>query len=287
MGSDLWQSLERLLHRGLRQLPITVVSDIGARLAWVKLRVIDPGVARKARVNLRRHLPQASHREIERQVWRFVANVGRLMAEFVILHRVDPAKHMQFVGAAEARADIGQVPTIALCLHLGNWEVLAAGLKSIGIAVASVAEVPTKALHREVATATRAGLDVEILSPDRDGLLRVMAILKAKGVVAFFADEKRDGNMMAPLFGRPTHTHGNLALAARLARHTKAQLIIAYCERIEKAQFRLNFHPPIRLDGRQGDTHADVAYLNSLIEPIILQHLDQWYYLDDAIEPIA
>ena len=115
---------------------------------------------------------------------------------------------MQFVAAAEARSDIGQVPTIALCLHLGNWEVLAAGLKSIGIAVASVAEVPTKARHREVATATRAGIDVEVLAPDLGGLLRVMTILKAKGVVALFADEKRDGSMMAPLFGRPTHIQG-------------------------------------------------------------------------------
>lgn len=284
---DTWQSFERLLYRGLRRLPIAAVSDIGARLAWLKICVIDPGVARKARINLRRHLPKASEREIERQVWRFVASVGRLMAEFAILHRFTPAKHMQFVGADEARAHVGQVPTIALCLHLGNWEVLAVGLKSIGIPVASVAEVPTKALHREVATATRAGLNVEVLPPDRSGLLRVMTILKAKGVVALFADEKRDGNMMAPLFGRPTHTQGNLALAARLARHTNAQLIIAYCERIGKTQFRLHFHRPIRLDGLKGDAHTDVAYLNTLIEPIILRHLDQWYYLDDAIETIA
>lgn len=287
MAQDLWQSFERLLHRGLRRLPVAVVSDIGARLAWLKIRVIDPDVARKARANLRRHLPQASDREIERHVWRFVANVGRLMAEFTVLHRFDPARHMEFVGADEARADVGQVPTIALCLHLGNWEVLAAGLKSIGIPVASVAEVPTKELHREVATATRKDLDVEILTPDRSGLLRVMSILKAKGVIALFADEKRSGNMMAPLFGRPTHVQGNLALAARLARHTNAQLIIAYCERIDTTRFRLNFHRPIRLNAVVGDAHADVAYLNDLIEPIVRRHLDQWYYLDDAIEPIA
>lgn len=287
MALDLGQGLERLLHRGLRRLPIAVVSDLGACLAWLKIRLIDPDVARKARHNLKRHCPGASDGEIEGIVWRFVANVGRLMAEFSVLHRFVPMRHMEFVGADEARVDVGRVPTIALCLHLGNWEVLAGGLKSIGIPVASVAEVPAKALHREVATSTRKGLDVEVLTPDRSGLLRVMTILKANGVVALFADEKRNGNMMGPLFDRPTHVQGNLAMAARLARHTSAQIIVAYCERIHKTRFRLHFGKPIRLDASEGTPHADVAYLNSLIEPIILRHLDQWYYLDDAIEPIG
>lgn len=287
MAQDLGQGLERLLHRGLRRLPIAVVSDLGARLAWLKIRFIDPDVARKARRNLRRHLPGASDGEIEGIVWRFVANVGRLMAEFSVLHRFVPARHMEFVGAEEARAEIGQVPTIALCLHLGNWEVLAAGLKSIGIPIASVAEIPLRAVHSEIAAETRAGLDVRVLTPDRNGLLKIMSILKANGVVALFADDKRNGNMMGPLFGRPAHLEGNLAMAARLARHTGAQLIVAYSERIGKNRFRLHFCRPVRLDAGSGDPHADVAHLNSLIEPIILRHLDQWYYLDDAIEPIG
>lgn len=287
MALDLGQGLERLLHSCLRWLPIAVVSDLGARLAWLKIRFIDPDVARKARRNLRRHFPGASDGEIEGIVWRFVANVGRLMAEFSVLHRFVPMRHMEFVGAAEARAEIGQVPTIAICLHLGNWEVLAAGLKSIGIPIASVAEIPTRAVHREIAAQTRSGLDVRVLTPDRNGLLRIMSILKANGVVALFADEKRNGNMMGPLFGRPAHLEGNLAMAARLARHTGAQMIVAYSERIGKTRFRLHFCRPIRLEAPAGDPHADVAYLNSLIEPIILRHLDQWYYLDDAIEPVG
>lgn len=286
MALDFGQGLERLLHRGLRRLPLSVVSDLGARLAWLKIRFIDPNVARKARHNLKGHRPEASEGDIEVSVWQFVANVGRLMAEFSVLHRFDPAQHMEFVGVDQARVQVGQVPTIALCLHLGNWEVLAAGLKSIGIPIASVAEIPNRAVHRKVAAETRAGLNVRVLTPDRSGLMHVMSILKANGVVALFGDEKRNGNMMGPLFGRPAHLEGNLAMAAKLARHTGAQLIVAYSERVGKTRFRLHFGRPTRLDARTGDPHADVAYLNSLIEPIILRHLDQWYYLDDAIEPI-
>jgi KDO2-lipid IV(A) lauroyltransferase len=41
------------------------------------------------------------------------------------------------------------------------------------------------------------------------------------------------------------------------------------------------------MDPAQTDPLADVAYLNGRIEPAILRHLDQWYYLDDSIGPIA
>lgn len=287
MSLGLLPNLERLLHHWMRRLPMGVVSDLGARLAWMKIRFVAPDVAQKARRNLRWHLPQSPDSDIEDLVWRFVSNVGRLMAEFSIVHRFDPAKHIEFVGVHEAKADVGRIPTIALCLHLANWEIIASGMKSIGVPIASVAELPASAVHREIATKVRMAQNVRLLTPDLDGLLRVMSILKANGVVAMFGDDKRNSNMMGPLFGRPAHLKGNLAMAARLARRTGAQIIVAYCVRIGKIRFRLHFSKPIRLNCGECDPHADVDYLNSLIEPIILQHLDQWYYLDDAIEPIV
>ena len=211
------QALERVLHRALRRLPIPLVSDIGARLAWLKIRLIDPKVARKARDNIRRHFPDMPAAEVERLVWRFVDNVGRLMAEFSIVHRFAESGRLEFVGAEAARAQVGKVPTIALCLHLGNWEVLASAMQMIGVPVASISEVPENAAHRDIADATRSGFDVKVLPPDRNGALRALSILKGNGVLALFPDEKRGGTMMAPLFGRPPHAKGNLALAAKLA----------------------------------------------------------------------
>ncbi|SDG73260.1 lysophospholipid acyltransferase family protein [Bosea robiniae] len=281
------QALERVLHRSLRRLPIPLVSDIGARLAWLKIRLIDPKVAWKARDNIRRHFPDMPAAEVERLVWRFVDNVGRLMAEFSIVHRFAESGRLEFVGAEAARAQVGKVPTIALCLHLGNWEVLASAMQMIGVPVASISEVPENAAHRDIADATRSGFDVKVLPPDRNGALRALSILKGNGVLALFPDEKRGGTMMAPLFGRPPHAKGNLALAAKLARRTGAQLVVVYCERLEGVRFRLHFEGPFHMDAGPSDPLADVAFLNSRIEPAILRHLDQWYYLDDSIGPIA
>ncbi len=281
------QTLERVLHHAMRRLPIAFVSNLGARLAWLKIRFIDPAVARKARANIRQHFPAMAETEVEKLVWRFVDNVGRLMAEFSIVHRLTSSERMELVGIEAPRANLGKIPTIALCLHLGNWEVMAAAMQKIGVSIASISEVPENAAHRDIADATRSGFDVTVLPPDRMSALRALSILRENGVLALFPDEKRDGTMMAPLFGRLPHLKGNLALAAKLARRTGAQLVVVYCERVEGVRFRLHFEEPFFMDPDSDDALADVAFINSRIEPIILRHLAQWYYLDDSIGPIA
>lgn len=281
------QTLERVLHHAMRRLPIAFVSNLGARLAWLKIRFIDPDVARKARANIRRHFPAMPAAEVERLVWRFVDNVGRLMAEFSIVHRLASPRRMELVGIEAPRANLGRIPTIALCLHLGNWELVAAAMQKIGVPITSISEIPENAAHRDIAGATRSSFDVQVLPPDRMSALRALAILKDNGVLALFPDEKRGGTMMAPLFGRPPHLNGNLAMAAKLARRTGAQLVVVYCERLENVRFRLHFEEPFFMDSGSDDALADVAVINSRIEPIILRHLAQWYYLDDAFGPIG
>ncbi len=281
------QAIERAMHRLLRHLPVPLVSDIGARLAWLKIRFIDPGVAHRARGNLRRLFPELSEAELEKKVWRFVGHLGRLLAEFSVMHRLGSPEHIELVGYEAARTNVGKMPTIALCLHLGNWEVVASALQMVGIPLASISEVPENDAHRDIAEETRARQGVDVLSPDRNGLRRALSLLNRNEVVAIFPDEKRAGVMMAPLFGRPPHAKGNLALVAKLARHTGAQLVIGYCERLEKGRFRIHYSLPFQMEGTNNDVLADVAFLNSRIEPLILQHVEQWYYLDDPIEPIS
>jgi KDO2-lipid IV(A) lauroyltransferase len=89
---------------------------------------------------------------------------------------------------------------------------------------------------------------------------------------------------MAPLFGRAPHTDGNLSIAARLARKARAPIVICYAPRDPDGRFRVTFLPPVYLASEPLDLLADVAALNALIEPLILAHLEQWFFLDDALE---
>jgi KDO2-lipid IV(A) lauroyltransferase len=108
--------------------------------------------------------------------------------------------------------------------------------------------------------------------------------LKEGRVVAVFGDEGREGRLMAPFFGRPPHVAGNLAVAARLARATDAVIVVNHVLRLPGNRFRVVFHPPRRLPPGRRDLLADVVELNGWIEPIIRENLDQWFFLDDAVD---
>ncbi len=75
-----------------------------------------------------------------------------------------------------------------------------------------------------------------------------------------------------------------MAYVARLAAQTGAEIIPAYCVRLDdSAHFRVHFLPPVQLarEGAPGELMNNVAAINAIIEPIIRAHLDQWFYALD------
>jgi KDO2-lipid IV(A) lauroyltransferase len=108
-------------------------------------------------------------------------------------------------------------------------------------------------------------------------------------MVMIFADEL-DEVVRAPLFGRAPSIPGNLSYAARLARRSGAPVIPAYVLRGEGARLKAVFGPPVHLPEGGDDPQGlvrDAMLLNQVIEPIVMAHLDQWYFLDDRLDEIA
>jgi KDO2-lipid IV(A) lauroyltransferase len=281
---DLW---ERSLHALLKHAPIEAASAIGSLLTRVNVRFFRKEISAGARRNLAIHYPEWTPAQVEAGVWRFLDNVGRLMGEFSVLHRLAREKRLTFSGFEPIQAIQGKEPLLAIALHTGNWEAMGAGLQHLGIKTATFYMPPASAAQRQIAIETRERLGFQLLSPDQKGLRDAIGILRANGNVIIFGDEARDGRAMAPLFGRPPHEHGNLAIAARLARKMNCRLAVSHVERLPDCHFRLHITAPFHLpDGVDRTLLGDVAFLNAQIEPIILKHLDSWYFLDDRIDPL-
>jgi KDO2-lipid IV(A) lauroyltransferase len=284
----LQETWEYSIHSLLKVTPIEWASAVGSFLARTNVRYFRKEVAVGARRNLAIHLPGLSEAEIEVRVQRFLDNVGRMMGEFSILHRLQAEGRLEFDGFDAVLAVNGQEPLLAIALHTGNWETVGPGLQHLGIKAATFYEPPESPAQRRIAIETRERLGFRLLSPDQRGLRDAISILKANGNVIIFGDEARGGRTMAPLFGRPPHERGNLAIAARLARKLKCRLVVSHVERLPQCHFRLHITPPFSLPDDPARTLLDdVAFLNAKIEPIILRHLDSWYFLDDSIEPLG
>jgi KDO2-lipid IV(A) lauroyltransferase len=123
---------------------------------------------------------------------------------------------------------------------------------------------------------------LRFLTQDHGGIRAAYREVKEGGLLSIFVDEAREGKLMAPLFGRPPHGEGNLAIAAKLARRSGCSIVLAYVTRLPQQRFRVTISDVIEMPKESKGLLEDVAFLNSVIEPVILEHLEQWFWLDDS-----
>ncbi|HRE19869.1 MAG TPA: hypothetical protein PKW21_02395, partial [Rhabdaerophilum sp.] len=223
--------LQVLSHKLMGILPTDWSSALGARVVRQNVMANRPRIIENARRNLRHHKPDASEAEIEAMIGEFLDGVGRLMAEFAVMHRFVPEGRLEARGLDAFKEIAGTRPVIAFGLHTGNWETFGPMFQASGIPLASFYAPPSNRFERKIAENSRARFGVELLSPDARGARDGLRLLRQNRVVMIFPDEARDGVVMGPLFGRPPHDRGNLAVAARLARHSGADFVICHSRR--------------------------------------------------------
>lgn len=281
--------MSALLHALMRRLPSDWASALGSFVVRKSVPYTRPGIMPNAKANLKRHRPDASEAELDAMVQTFLDGVGRVMGEYAVMARFVEEGRFEVSGLQAFREIAEREPIIAFGLHTGNWETFGPLFQHAGIPLASFYAPPEDPFERHVAESSRATFGVELLSPDASGAREGLRRLREKRVVMIFPDEVRNGQLMAPLFGRAPHAKGNLAIAARLARHAGARFVICHSERVAPCRFHLDISAPFALPDVMGgpDLLADVAFLNARIEPIIARNIPRWYFLDDSLEALA
>jgi KDO2-lipid IV(A) lauroyltransferase len=160
--------------------------------------------------------------------------------------------------------------------------VLLEGVRALGMSVACAPVAWESRGQTWIINDMRRRAGMRFLRQDRGGIRAAYEELKTGGLLAVFVDEARDNRLMAPLFVRPPHAEGNLAIAAKLARRTGCNIVLWHVTRLPEGRFRVNFSDGIALPESPSGVLDDVAFLNAIIEPVVLDHLDQWFWLDDA-----
>eukprot|EP00913_Durusdinium_trenchii_P021320 g20033.t1 len=212
---------------------------------------------------------------------------GRIMTEFSAINRL--LSHPERITLHDFDRLVGSVrsgPVIIVGMHLGNWEIGPTILHAEGIRPYANYIPPKGRAKAWISARVRRRGGLNFLPPGAEGIRPAVKVLKQGGVISMFCDEGVAGKIRGPLFGRPPHLEGNLAVAVRLARMTGATICPWYNIRGEGLRFDAYFLPPIILppEDRPGARIAeDIGMLNAAIEPVVLAHLDQWYFLDNAL----
>lgn len=281
---NLKNLLDLAVHFGLKAVPASLCSAAGARLGTFVIPRWHPSSVKKTQKNLKRLLPGATEEERDQVLKQSWQNQGRIMTEFSIIGRL--ARRAVWHDLHHFTEAYARGPVIVVCMHLGNWEIFAPKLVELGLAPSANYTPPAGRARAWIARRVRRKLGYGLLPPGKDGVRPALNILKEGGSISVFCDEGFAGKIRGPFFDRPPHLEGNLAVVVRLARLTQATICPCYALRSNGTSFEGFTLEPIVLppEDKPGERLMDdVVLLNSVIEPVIRAHLDQWYFLDNAL----
>jgi KDO2-lipid IV(A) lauroyltransferase len=263
-----------------RCFPIDTVSDFGG---WL-LRRLGPltSAHRVAATNLRIAFPEADDVELARLLDAQWQEFGRYVAEFLVLDRIAAQpERVEIEGEERLRALSGPAgPAVLISGHFSNFEIMAMAFVRAGVKC----QVTYRALNnpyldRKVVE-TRRSYGVSMFAPK--GLQGARELFRAIGrgeSASFLNDQKFNGGVAAPLFGRPAMT----AIGpSTYALHFGIPMLPMSVQRTGKARFKVIAHEPFRLadtGDRDADIEAGVRRINAFMEARIRERPTEWFWV--------
>ena len=265
----------------LRIIPLDSCSNLGA---WL-FRTLGPltGAHRVAERNLRLVFPEDSDTEINQKLAAQWAELGRSTLEWLMIDRIvaDPSR-LEIVGGDRlaAIAD-GGGPVVFVSGHFSNFELMPAAIVKAGIPC----QVTYRAMNNPYVDArvrkNRFRYGVRLFAPKGlDGARDLLRGLARGESVALMNDQKFNGGIAAPFFGKIAHTApGPATFALRFGIPIQPMSV----QRIgDSARFKIIVHDPIHLEDtgeRNADIEAGVRRINAFMEARIRAHPTDWFWV--------
>lgn len=219
-GREIRQSIEYAAVRGALSLAARAPLDAGRRVGAAF------GRAAFDLARLRRDTSVAnaaaslgvSKREATKIARASYANLGRCLMEyaaFARLTRAEVVDLVEFEGLENARRVVdGGKGGIVVAAHLGNWELLGAGLAANGLPIHFLVGQQTNARVDDVMNDLRRRQNIGIISRSI-ALRKVMQALADNQIVCILTDQDaRKGGVVVDFLGRPASTVRGPALFA-------------------------------------------------------------------------
>jgi KDO2-lipid IV(A) lauroyltransferase len=283
LGQDLVWRLEALgfdlLGLMFRLMPVDTASSLGGAV----LKRLGPltGAHKTAERNLRIAFPDLDADARRRLLVAQWENLGRLTAEFQLMHKLTPdAGRVEIVGGERLRAVAASgKPAILVSGHFSNWEVMAAVIVHLGVKCQVTYRAANNPYIDRRIIETRRSYGVTLMAPKGgDGSREVLTAMAQGEAVAFLNDQKFNQGVVAPFFGVPATTAPG---PTRLALRFDCPMIPMSVERLTGARFRVTIWDSIA-PPKTGDRTADIAQgvrnMNAFVEDRVREHPQEWFW---------
>jgi KDO2-lipid IV(A) lauroyltransferase len=276
-GAGAW-----LLFGLFRLLPVDAASAVGGFLA----RSIGPrlGATKRARLNLRRAMPELSDEEIERAVRGMWDNLGRVVAEYPHLDAFEVYKPQ---GRIKVEGIVDEIRNnrspeqryIFFSGHFGNWEIATLAATQAGFKVAEIYRAVNNPIVDRLISGARHRIGAVLLPKGPAAARGIIAAMQEGRHLCMLVDQKMNDGIAVPFFGRDAMTAPALA---RVALRFNCIVVPVRVERTKGAHFRLVADPALPLPNTgnaQADTLALMSAVNAALEGWIRARPDQWFWL--------
>ena len=264
------------------------------RLFWFCIRPLSPMTASKLgyklycrlgpRMKKSRHvipnlgiafpeMTQNRRQEISQEIW---GNFGAVMAEYPHLTSIvgkgsGPGVEVMIHEMARPVLE-GKQPAIYVTAHLGNWELCALLITSMGIPLSVVYSPQKNPFLDRMIQAERESLGCRFITKDK-AVRQLIRELRAGRSVGLLPDQRIDNGDPVPYFGVDAMT---TTTPAWLAIRMECPLIPVQVKRIGAAKFRVIFHAPIDTCKNIGDRQQRVFEVTKMVNHCF----EQWIHDD-------
>ncbi|HWW19783.1 MAG TPA: hypothetical protein VNZ06_03175, partial [Steroidobacteraceae bacterium] len=268
-GMSAAERRDLALYRVMHSLPIPVASRLGAALAQRMGRRAYPNADARVAAGIGHLRPDlaVNPATLAATQVRFWAHVGRIYAEYCLLHKMVPRGRVDIDDRSTFQAVLADGrPVIVPFVHLGNWETCGSvlSLNAPGRVCALSNPMPPNRVQAQIAVMQHARLPGKVVTFDANVWRRALEHLEQPGGILFIAiDEVMEGRVSIPCFGRPLDAESNVHKIVRIAARTGAIILPLYSERLEGARFctrilqPLEFRKQGRLEPEEQRSHVE------------------------------
>jgi len=228
---------------------------------------------------------EKSERELLGIARRNFQNLGKGLIEILNLHHLSEEKIKALVSIEgeeylEKAVKDGK-GTILVSGHIGNWELLAAGLCIRGHRLHAIAAPLFDPRIDEWIVQLRAKLNIETISRGSPSSSRkILNVLRKKEILGLLIDQdtKVEG-VFVDFFNKKAYTPSG---AAQLALRGNSLTVLSFIVRLPGDRHRITIHKPVNLiqtGDRARDIAANTALFTARIEAHVKQYPDQWVWM--------
>ena len=214
-----------------------------------------------------------------------IFNFGRMLADYFCASRAKPEKILSLFAGRHGLDKITSARergkgVILVTAHLGNWELGAIHLASMGETVTVVTrEEPSLELTRwREAYRSRLGIKTIVIGPDKFAFVEIMHALRRNELVALLADRPgADTGVSVRFFDRETEFSVAPAL---LWKQTGASVVPVFVFQNESDKYIAHAGAAIEMidyDERNETLMQNTQRIATAFEAIIREHPDQWF----------